>query len=195
LIVTRRYLHPVRPVILASASPRRKELLRSLVDEFEVVVSDVDEDALTVPDPWATAERLAEAKATAVLALRPDAVVVGGDTVVAVRNSEWEQLAKPASFEDACTMLRKLSGREHVVVTGVCVASADGVRTASETTKVRFRNLTDEEIRAYVATGEPMDKAGGYAIQGGAKGFLESVEGSLSNVIGLPVEKLREMLP
>lgn len=181
-------------MILASASPRRRELLRELVPEFESAVSEVDEESQTKEDPWHTAEHLAEAKALAVLSMRPEVRVIGGDTVVAVKNDGWEQLAKPATFDEACEMLRRLSGREHVVITGVCVASADGVRTASETTRVAFRRLSEEEIREYVATGEPMDKAGAYAIQGGAAGFVESVDGSVSNVVGLPLELLKGML-
>lgn len=182
---------PQRPIVLASGSPRRRELLRQLIDEFEVVTSDVDEDALTVSDPYETAERLAEAKARAVAILRPGALVIGGDTVVAL---EGEQFAKPKDVEDAKRMLRALSGRTHVVATGISLVSPDGVRTFHEKTRVTFRGLTDAEIDAYVATGEPMDKAGAYAIQGGAAGFVAKREGSESNVIGLPVGRLRELL-
>lgn len=184
-------------MVLASGSPRRRELLKEILADFEVVVSEVDEEPLTVEDPWHTAERLAEAKALAVHTGRPEAVVIGGDTVVAIatgKDSGHIQLAKPVDAEDACAMLRCLSGREHLVITGISVVSAERTVTTSETTRVRFRDLTTEEIRAYVATGEPMDKAGAYAIQGGAAGFLVSIDGSLSNVIGLPMEKLREIL-
>jgi septum formation protein len=214
----------MRPLILASASPRRRELLAQITEDFEVVAGGVDEDALTTDDPWETAERLAEAKARAVLAQRPEALVIGGDTVVAIEApprhpaaeasegekrareddeegagggdppATYRQLAKPLDVPHAREMLRQLSDREHLVITGVCVASADGVQTFSDTTRVRFRRLNDVEITAYVATGEPMDKAGAYAIQGGAAGFVSSVDGSLTNVIGLPIERLRDAL-
>ena len=178
-------------VVLASGSPRRRELLARLVPEFEVVVADVDEEALTVADPFETAERLAEAKARAVALLRPGCLVVGGDTVVAV---DGEQLAKPRDPEDARRMLRALAGRRHVVATGVSLVSPQGVQTFHERTWVTFRPLTEGEIEAYVATGEPMDKAGAYAIQGGAAGFVAQREGSESNVVGLPLERLAEAL-
>ena len=158
---------------------------------FEVVVSDVDEEALTVADPFATAERLAEAKARAVFALRPDALVIGADTVVTL---DGEQFAKPRDADDARRMLRALSGRTHVVATGVSLVSIDGGRTFHERTRVTFRELGDAEIDAYVATGEPMDKAGAYAIQGGAAAFVLRREGSETNVIGLPLERLGAFL-
>jgi septum formation protein len=182
----------VLPVVLASASPRRKELLREVVPEFEVVVAPVDEEALTVPDPWETAERLALAKARAVFALRPEARVIGGDTVVAYSPvaGEYVQLAKPCDDADAVRMLRALSGREHVVVTGVAIVSPAGARSFTETTRVFFHALTDAEILDYVAQEQPMDKAGAYGIQGGAKAFVDRLEGSWSNVVGLPVERL-----
>ena len=156
-----------------------------------MVTSDVDEEALTVSDPFETAERLAEAKARAVANLRPDALVIGGDTVVAL---DGEQFAKPKHAADAKRMLRNLSGRTHVVATGISLVSPGGVQTFHDKTYVTFRDLSDEEIEAYVATGEPMDKAGAYAIQGGAAGFVTKREGSESNVIGLPLERLREHL-
>lgn len=178
-------------VVLASGSPRRRELLTRLVPEFEVLVADVDEDALTLPDPFETAERLAEEKAKAVAALRPDALVIGGDTVVAL---DGVQFAKPRDAADARRMLRALSGQTHVVATGVSLVSAKSVQTFHDRTYVTFRELSDEEIAEYVATGEPMDKAGAYAIQGGAAGFVVRREGSESNVIGLPLEALTEAL-
>ncbi|RYG22863.1 septum formation protein Maf [bacterium] len=182
---------PQRPVVLASGSPRRRELLRELIPDFEVLTSDVDEDALTVEDPFETAERLAESKARAIHALRPEALVIGGDTVVAL---EGEQFAKPKDVEDAKRMIRALSGRTHVVATGISLVSPEGVQTFHDKTYVTFRDLSDDEIAAYVATGEPMDKAGAYAIQGGAAGFVTKRDGSESNVIGLPLERLREYL-
>jgi septum formation protein len=184
------------PVVLASASPRRKELLSTLIDDFEVLVSEVDEDALTSSDPWRTAEELSLAKAVAVAQLRPDALVIGGDTVVAIKSGEgYEQLAKPLDAADAERMLRRLSGETHVVITGVSLVWSGGRKTFSATSSVMFRELSGDEIRAYVDTGEPMDKAGAYAIQGGAAGFVAHLEGSLTNVIGLPVEMLKERWP
>lgn len=188
---------PKYPVILASASPRRRELLRQLVPEFEVVVSNYVEVDLPIAFPVPQAEALAMGKAEAVRPLRPDALVIGSDTVVAVETEMSEipsLLAKPVNEQDAKHMLWLLSGRTHVVVTGVALLWPLGSMVASDVTKVTFRDLTEEEIEAYVATGEPMDKAGAYAIQGGAAQFVEKTEGSISNVIGLPLELLDKML-
>lgn len=184
------------PVVLASGSPRRKELLRDLISEFEIVVSDVDEDALTVPDPYQTAEGLALAKAKAVAKLRPEALVIGGDTVVALPTGDgrFVQFAKPESKDHACEMLQALSGKTHRVITGLALVSPDHEVVVSDTTHVTFRELSRAEIEAYVETGIPMDKAGAYAIQQGAESFVERVDRSVSNVIGLPMEKLSEEL-
>lgn len=183
------------PVVLASASPRRRALLAQLVLEFEVVPADVDEDALTLADPWKTAQKLAEVKAAAVAARRPDALVIAGDTVVAVPEGDgYRQLGKPQDPADAERMLSALSGREHVVVTGVALVWPGGEAAFPETTRVRFRVLTSEQIRGYVLTGEPMDKAGAYGAQGMASGFIERLDGSYTNVIGLPIEALEEAL-
>lgn len=183
-------------VILASASPRRKALLSQLVPEFEIDVADVDETPFPDELPWALAERLAETKAAAIAARWPDAIVFGGDTVVTFEDSEgrWRLLAKPIDEADACAMLRTLSDREHRVVTGYSVRWPGGKTTGSDTTRVRFRSLSDDEILAYVRTGEPMDKAGSYAIQGGAAPFVATTEGSISNVVGLPLEALEPIL-
>lgn len=183
-------------VILASASPRRRELLREIIPDFEVWPADVDEDALQVDDPRETALRIAEAKARRIAALAPDAVIIAGDTVVAYEGApgSYVQLAKPVDAEDAGRMLRALSNREHVVITGIALAHAGTIESFAETSVVRFRALTGAEIAVYVATGEPMDKAGAYAIQGGAKEFVASLIGSWSNVVGLPIEALRPRL-
>ncbi len=186
---------PHRPVILASASPRRQELLKELVPRFEVVVRAVDEDALTTPDPFETATKLALAQAERVAAEVPDACVIGGDTVVAIRQDEsWQHLTKPTDTEDAIRILSTLSGRTHLVITGVAVIAAGRSQVAFDQTEVEFRELSRAEIEAYVSTGEPMDKAGAYAIQGGAAGFVHRRTGSLSNVIGLPIETLSGLL-
>jgi septum formation protein len=183
------------PVVLASASPRRRELLGQIVPDFEVAVADVDETPLAQESPWETAERLAVAKAKAVLAGHPGRLVIAGDTVVAIPESDgYVQLAKPNDVEDAKRMLGALSGREHLVITGVCLLSEAATDCFSVTTTVVFRPLTAEEIGAYVSTGETMDKAGAYAIQGGAAGFVERYEGSLTNVIGFPVDEIAEHL-
>ena len=178
-------------VVLASGSPRRQHLLCELVEDFEIFLPEVDEEALTRPDPQETAEILAQAKAEFVLKSRPDCFVIGGDTVVALPKDDgtYQQLSKPANKKDAEKMLALLSGKTHLVITGVCFAWKNNLKVFSETSKVTFRTLESAEIKAYVATGEPMDKAGAYACQGGAKKFIENVEGSLSNVVGLPLER------
>lgn len=183
------------PVVLASASPRRQELLRSLISDFMVVPADLDESRLTSPDPWECAQRTAREKALFVAERHPDALVIGGDTVVALpHEGGWRQLGKPTTKRDARRMLRELSGRTHTVVTGVCLRWPDGLSAFTEATKVTFHTLSDEEIQAYVATGSPMDKAGAYGLQDESQSFIARVEGSVSNVIGLPMEKLAEAL-
>lgn len=185
-------ISPLAPVIvLASASPRRQTLLRRLFPDFTVDPADLDEDALTQPNPVATAEALALAKARWVATRHPEAVVIGGDTVVALgRESGSRQLTKPRDIEDARAILRTLSGRSHVVITGMALVGRGKEHTFHEISTVTFRPLSDAEIDAYVATGEPMDKAGAYASQGGAAAFIERLEGDLDNVIGLPVARL-----
>jgi septum formation protein len=192
------------PVVLASQSPRRRELLAQLIAEFEIAPVDLDEAGMACEDPWGTAESLAQAKAAAVAENRPGCIVIGGDTVVAVPErradgdpgvvASYRQLAKPCDALDACDMLRRLSGVEHEVITGISFVTPHGTEVFSVTSGVVFRELTKSEIATYVASGEPMDKAGAYAIQGGAAAFVERVEGSLSNVIGLPLEELATRL-
>lgn len=186
------------PVILASGSPRRKVLLGQIVEEFEVVVPDLDESALVQSDPWGTAESLALAKASLVAKANRNRIVIGGDTVVAIAlndgETEYRQLGKPGDEDEAHRMLRALSGKRHAVITGVAIRTPHGTDVFSETSRVVFRDLDDDEIRAYISTGEPMDKAGAYAIQGGAAAFVAEVEGSMSNIVGLPLEALEERL-
>lgn len=182
----------IRKIILASASPRRRELLAQLVPEFEIIPSHIPEDERG--GPRETAEGLARDKALSIAAQFRDAIVIGSDTVVAYEDDGWRQLAKPEGEVDARQMLRRLSGREHVVITGVAVIGPGFAEIVSDITRVRFRDLSDGEIAEYVATGEPMDKAGAYAIQGGAAGFVEGIDGSISNVIGLPLEILGPIL-
>jgi septum formation protein len=185
------------PVVLASESPRRRELLSRLFDQFEVVPSGVPEEMPERGEPERVAKRLARAKALGVAIVRPEALVIAADTVVAVDDL---LLAKPETKESALEMLMTLSGREHTVTTGVALIwpGADGMPAGkhafADTARVRFRCISPEEAAAYVETGEPMDKAGAYAIQGGAAKFVQSVEGDLDTVIGLPVAALREAL-
>lgn len=184
------------PVVLASASPRRDILLRSLFAEFEVVPAEVDEQALVDADPWVTAQRLAREKALCVFETRPDCLVIGGDTVVALQElcGSWTQLAKPSDRDEAHGMLRRLAGNTHTVITGICLRWPQGMSAFTESTRVAFRQLSDAEIERYLDTGESMDKAGAYGLQGGAKDFVAHMEGSPSNVVGLPVERLQQAL-
>lgn len=183
------------PVVLGSASPRRREILGRIVAEFEVDSPDIDEDALTVADPWQTARDLALAKGSEVARRHPDKLVIAGDTVVAVPNGDsYDQLAKPVDRADALRMLGILQGREHLVITGFCVIWPVGRESVEVTTRVHFRLLSPAEIEAYVDAGESMDKAGAYAAQGTGAEIIAQVEGSMTNVIGLPEDELREVL-
>lgn len=183
-------------LVLASASPRRQELLRAACISFSVQPADVDETPLAEESPRQCAERLAREKALAVSQLRPGDLILGADTIVVVDEAI---LGKPVNSDDAARMLRLLSGRVHQVITGVCLIepAPDGrivARTASETTLVTMSKVSDDEIRASVATGEPMDKAGAYAIQGMASRWIPRIEGDYSNVVGLPVALVYRML-
>jgi len=192
-------------IVLASASPRRKELLAQLGYEFLVHPADVNEDVRAGENPIAYVTRLAREKAQAVFAeyvtkidtntvkAAPDAdlLVLGADTTVIV---DGEILAKPTDAADAARMLRLLSGRSHSVATGVALVSAERVDTAAEVTFVQFRALSEEEIAAYVATGDPLDKAGAYGIQGYAARFIPRIAGDYFNVMGLPLALVGTMI-
>jgi septum formation protein len=184
-------------LILASASPRRQELLRNAGISFTVQPADIDETPRAGEAPREYAERLAREKALAVWRLRPRDLVLGADTIVVV---DEVILGKPADVADAARMLRLLSGRVHRVITGVCVVEAVAseqlpvARAASETTLVTVNELSEKEIRDYVASGEPMDKAGAYAIQGIASRWIPRIEGDYSNVVGLPIARVHAML-
>jgi septum formation protein len=191
-------------LVLASASPRRQELLRNAGIPFTAQPADIDETPLVGESALDCAQRLARLKALEVWRRRPGGVVLGADTVVVVDETI---LGKPANAQDAARMLRMLSGRVHLVITGVCVVKAAAdfdmpsvseataeIKTASETTLVTMSKIPEEEIQAYVATGEPMDKAGAYAIQGMASRWIPRIEGDYSNVVGLPVALVWRML-
>ena len=178
-------------LILASASPRRKELLRYITDDFTVRVSHADETAPDGLTPEETVKYLAAVKAGAVYTGDADEVIVASDTIVVI---EGAILGKPQDEEDARRMLRVLAGRTHTVFTGVCVKTAKEERIFAERTDVTFYPLTDEEIRGYVATGEPMDKAGAYGIQGKGSLLVEKIDGDFYTVMGLPVAALYRAL-
>ena len=180
-------------IILASASPRREELLRALGVAFRVVPSLAEEGGLPSDGTECRAETLALRKATEVATRVGEGLVLGADTIV---ECDGRLLGKPRSPDEARWFLRQLSGRGHLVVTGLALVQADGwrIETGHEVTEERVRPLTGEEIDAYVQTGEPLDKAGGYAIQGAAGTFVESIKGSFTNVVGLPLGRLRSLL-
>ena len=170
-----------RQIILASRSPRRAELLTAAGIPFEVLAADIDETPRDNEAPDKYVERLAVEKASVVFHLRPEARVLGADTTVTI---DGEILGKPVDEADALRMLRMLNGRPHEVHTGIALVSAAGVRSAVDTTRVWFAEMTDEDISWYVGTGEPVDRAGAYAIQGLASRFIPRIEGSYSNVVG-----------
>jgi septum formation protein len=181
-------------LILASRSPRRRELLRQAGFDFDVRPSTLEETAAPNETPEAFARRAAREKALEVAASAPpESLVLGADTVVVANH---EILGKPAELHDAARMLQLLSGVTHRVITGVCLVRApDRVEAlAHETTFVTFRSLSEEEIRDYLASGEPFDKAGAYGIQGLASKFVTRVEGSYFNVVGLPVALVYDLL-
>jgi len=174
-----------RRIILASHSPRRRELLSALGIVFEVMGTDLDESAAEGESVEQHVLRLAAQKAWAISTKNPDAVVLGADTVVVAGGSV---LGKPADRQDAVRMLRLLSGRTHEVLTGIAVVvpHCEDVYAQAVRTAVSMRELSPEEIAAYAATTEPMDKAGAYAVQGMASAFITKIEGSYTNVVGLP---------
>jgi len=191
----------MRRLVLASASPRRRELLAQAGFSFEVHPAHIPEDPLPGEDPIAYVVRLAREKAEAVFtqlsaeqrspenAAAPQ--VLGADTTVTLDN---QILGKPEDATHAARMLRMLSGRTHRVITGVAVVTSSGAQVAAEVTAVQFLTLSDEEIAAYIATGEPMDKAGAYAIQGRAARWIPRIQGCYFNVVGLPIALVSTLL-
>ena len=180
----------MKKIILASGSPRRRELLTQIGISFEVVKAE-GEEKITTDDPEEAVKELAMQKAQEV-AGRVDAdVVIGADTVVALGN---EIMGKPENEQDAFNMLKKLSGKTHTVLTGVCVISPDKQINFYEKTEVEFYPLGDDEIRQYIASGEPMDKAGAYGIQEKGAMFVKRINGDFYNVVGLPVARLAREL-
>lgn len=185
-------------IILASASPRRRELLSGLgIGEFEVCPSHFDEGSVTERDPVERVRRIAEGKASSLAGQLPETqrlsepLVIAADTLVYL---DGEILGKPRDEDDAFRMLTALSGREHHVATGVAVTSRGVLESGVEVTAVRFRHLSAEEIRRYIATGEPMDKAGAYGIQRLGGLLVLGITGDYFNVVGLPVCRLGRML-
>lgn len=179
-------------VVLASASPRRRALLARICPDFTVAPSAIDERVPAMP-PAEAAVHLARAKAWAVAASVPDARVLGADTIVVI---EGEILGKPASPAHAATMLRRLRGRSHEVITGVAVVRAQDRRevTAAVVTRVTMREYSERDINRYVATGEPLDKAGAYAVQERGAALVARVDGCYTNVVGLPLSTTRRLL-
>ena len=180
-----------KPLILASGSPRRRELLSKMGYTFEICTPDVDEHV--TGHARDIVYTLAERKAKAGSGHFGRGIIIASDTLVSL---DGVPLGKPEDVDDAKCMLRALSDREHEVFSGVCVLDIETGKhlTRSVRTGVTFRAITEEEIDAYVATGEPMDKAGAYAIQGGAGAFVTKLDGSFENVMGFPVDEVREML-
>ena len=177
------------PVVLASASPRRRELLRALLDDATIDPADIDER--TTDDPRADARRLAREKASAVARRHPGAAVIGADTIV---HDGERAYGKPAGEEEAVAVLRNLRGRTHLVVTGIAVVSASGAASEVSTSNVTLAELDDDTIAAYVASGRPLDKAGAYAIQDEDVPTVADLDGCYCSVMGLPLWRLRALL-
>lgn len=178
-------------VILASRSPRRRELLNLIGIPHEVRPANIDETLRPRETPRRFAERLAREKASAIATRDPNLIAIGADTIVVINRTI---LGKPANAAQAAAMLRQLSGREHTVVTAVAVSRGKKLRSAVEEVRVRFRTLRAGEIDAYIATGEPMDKAGAYGIQGYGATIVESIDGDYFSVMGLSLVRLVGLL-
>ena len=178
-------------LILASGSPRRRELMALITPDYTVITSDVDEGKIAADTPAHLAQSLASAKARAVAKLHPADTVLGFDTVV---DCGGEVFGKPQDEADALRMLRALSGRTHKVHTGVCICKGGRAAATVETTLVHFSTIVEDDLRAYVRTPEPYDKAGAYAIQGHAALWCAGIEGCYYNIMGLPVHRAAQLL-
>jgi septum formation protein len=185
--------HTSKPLILASSSPRRQRYLHDLGLQYRIHAADIDEELLPGEEPQVFVQRLAEEKTRAVMELYPASWIVGADTVVSLADSI---LGKPQDSADAVSMLMQLSGKEHWVRTGICLACRQEgvVAVQSVTTRVLFSSFSEKVAQAYVATGEPLDKAGAYGIQGQGAFLVKEITGSYSNVVGLPLCELLVML-
>jgi nucleoside triphosphate pyrophosphatase len=178
-------------VVLASSSPRRRQLLDLIGIAHEVKPANIDETMRAGEAPRRHAERLAREKATKIATRDPDLITIGADTVVVINR---KVLGKPRDATEAVQMLSQLSGREHTVITAVAVARGKKLRSAIEEVRVKFRRLREDEIEAYVATGEPMDKAGAYGIQGYGATIVECINGDYFAVMGLPLARLTALM-
>lgn len=178
-------------MVLASSSPRRRQLLDLIGIAHEVRPANIDETMRPREAPRRHAERLAREKASAIAKRDPDLITIGADTIVVVNR---KVLGKPRDADDAARMLTLLSGREHMVITAVAVSRGRKLRSAVEEVRVRFRRLRDDEIEAYIATGEPMDKAGAYGIQGFGAALVERIDGDFFSVMGLPLRLVLSLL-
>jgi septum formation protein len=178
-------------VILASQSPRRRDLLDLVGIVHEVLPADINEDVRAGEDAGAYTERLAREKAAVIAARHPEATVIAADTTVVI---DGDILGKPSDAAEARAMVRRLAGRSHMVLTALAVAHGGRVESAVESVGVTFRPLTDAEIAQYVATGEPMDKAGAYGIQGWGATIVERVDGDYFSVMGLGLRRLVDLL-
>lgn len=178
-------------IILASNSPRRKELLKEHKIEFDVIPSNVDEKLNKDLDVYNNVMMLAKIKCEDVYSNNSERIVLAADTIVVYNN---EILGKPKDEEDAFRMLKLLSGKTHEVITGVCLMYKEKVLVDYVVSAVTFKNITDEDIKDYIKTKEPMDKAGSYAIQGIGSKFIQSYSGQYDNIVGLPMKKVLELL-
>ncbi len=177
----------MKKIILASGSPRRKELLKLICDDFIVKVSDVDESKITAETPEKLTIMLAKAKCLAVAQTEKTNLVIGADTVVELKGAV---LGKPKTRENALEMITELSGKTHAVHTGVYIKYGEAEEFFSVTTKVEFAEITQTEAEIYINTDDPYDKAGGYGIQSGAAKFIKSINGCYYNVMGFPIQKI-----
>jgi septum formation protein len=179
-------------IILASASPRRKELLKKIVARFRVIASGVDEESIKATSPLIFARKAAISKARAVAAKHKDSIVIGADTIVLLGR---KILGKPKDRQDAIAMLKSLTGKTHKVITGIAVVfPGPKVISGITVTKVKMKKVSDREILDYVKSGRPLDKAGAYGIQEIEEIFIDKIEGDHDNVVGLPVRQLQKIL-